>query len=148
MAFRASTTSPQQAYATLKAAAVQLKINLVAIESHLATTFVNYDYVRDVYKTLQRANNQIASLVSTPGIAQYAKDQEGDQAYDVVSAVGAVQAVIETALLGIDAQAPATVSLIPPSQWGDSNTMIADVLTAEQTTDLRNVLNLVIAEIA
>jgi len=147
MVFRASTTSPQAAYATLKAAAVQLKINLVSIESHLATTFVNYDYVRDVFKTLQRANNQFTTLKTTPGIDQYAKDQEGDQTYDVVAAITAIQGAIATALTGINDQAPTTVNLIPPSQWGDDNTMIADVLTDTQTTDLRGVLSLVIAEI-
>jgi len=140
-------SAEQIAYDKVVGAAKQLKINLMDMEDHLKTTFVNYDYVRDVYQTLERATNQLSVLVLTPGIDQYARDAEKNQSYDVVAEITSLQTIINTALVGINDQAPATVDLMPPSQWNGGSTMVANVLTETQTANLRNVLNLVIAEI-
>jgi len=143
-----SDKSPEQvAYEKIVGAAKQLKINLMDMEAHLAITFVNYDYVRDVYQTLERATNQLSVLVLTPGIDQYARDAEKNKSYDVVAEITSLQTVINAALVGINDQAPATVNLMPPSQWNGGRTMISNVLTDTQTADLRNVLALVISEI-
>jgi len=146
MPFKASNILPQEAYQTVKRAAVQLKINLQSFNSVLAVSSADYDYIRGVYRTLERANSQFNNLKTTPGIGQFAKDQELDQTYDVVGAFGSMQTSIGAALSWIDLNVPTSVTAKSPSEWGDG-TIIALSFTPTQTSGLQLVLASVIAEI-
>jgi len=147
MAFRASNIVPQTAYQTVKSAAVQLKINLQGINSRLEAQSATYDFLREVYRTLERANSQFTALRGTPGLADYAKAQENDAAYDVVAEFTAMQGSITAALAWLDSNVPTNVTAKAPASWGDG-TLIATEFTPAQTSGLRGVLSAVIASIS
>lgn len=147
MAFKASNVIPQVAYQTVKQAAVQLRLNLVAMISTLSSKSVDYDYLSDVYLTLKRANDQFNTLKATPGLAQFAKDQESDQAYDVAGEFTAMQGAITSAMGWIEGAAPATVNLKNPVEWG-AGTLISNTVTSAQSAGLRAALQGVVDSIS
>lgn len=147
MAFKASNVVPQEAYRQVKGAAVQLKVNLMSFKAKMAASGADYDYLHGIYMTLKRADDQFTSLKSTSGLAQYAKDQESDQAYDVAAAFTSMQAEISTAMAWMVANVPTNVTAKSPDQWGDS-TLISNTFTAAQTSGLQTALQGVIDEIS
>ena len=147
MVFRASNVVPQVAYQTVKGAAVQLKLNIDAIVSTLAASNASYDYLRGVYQTLERANTQFNALEATPGLADYAKIQENDPAYDVAAEFIAMQGAITTAITWMQNNVPLTVDVKPVANWGDGN-LISTEFTPAQTAGFRTVLATVSAAIS
>jgi len=139
MAFRTRSAIPQEAYKVLRLAAAQLKLNAQGMRANLAADNASFDYLGQVYTVLTRAQAQFNVLKTTPGLADYAKAQESDPDYDIAVEFAAMQAAIAQALAWMDAQAPVTASLRPPSQWADG--VIADLFTPEQTTGLRTRLD-------
>jgi len=147
MSFRSSNVLPAKAYDTVRGAAVQLKLNLQGFNTRLANSGADYDFVREIYRTLGRANDQFSALKTTPGLAQYARDAEVDQTYDVAGAFTSMQAAIAAASDWIVNNVPASVTVKPPAQW-DSSTLISDTFTPAQTGGLQAKLSAVIAEIS
>jgi hypothetical protein len=148
MAFRASNVIPQTAYRVMKDAAVQLKANVVAMNSRLATADAGYEFLRDIYRTLRRAYDQLGALAGTTGIAEYAQAQEADPNYDVVAEFLLMQGAIDAALDWMDTNVPTEVTAVAPGSWTDGGSMIATTFTPEQTGDLRTALQAVVATIA
>jgi len=146
MAFRASNVVPQDAYLTLKRAAVQLKINLVGQKAKLAASGASYDFLQDIYLTMTRANGQFDALKVTPGLSAYAQAQESDNTYDVAAEFTSMQAAIIAAAGWMDANVPTSVTVKPPSAWSGGE-IISNVFTAGQTTGLQAALQGVIDEI-
>jgi hypothetical protein len=146
MAFRATNVLPSTAYDLVRRAAVQLRVNLQAINVRLAAEAADYDYLKSIYRTLDRADDQFNTLKTTPGLEQYAKDLEVDQAYDVVAEFSAMQASIGAAKTWMEGNVPTNVTIKDPSTWDDT-TMISNTFSPAQTAGLRTQLTLVIAEI-
>lgn len=147
MTFRASNVIASVAYDLVRRAAVQLKINLQAMNTTLAASGADYDFLKDIYLTLTRANNQFNTLKSTPGLVQYAKDLEVDPAYDVAAEFTAMQGAISAAITWMDNNVPTNVTAKPPNQWTDE-TLISNEFTPAQTSGLRSALAAVVAEIS
>ena len=147
MAFKASNVVPQEAYRQVKGAAVQLKINLLSMKSQLASSGANYDFLHGIYMTLKQADDQFTSLKSTPGLVQFAKDQESDQTYDVASEFTTMQASIAAAMAWMQSNVPTSVTAKSPDQWSDSS-LISNTFTPAQTTGLQLALQSVIDEIS
>ena len=147
MAFKASNVLPQEAYQTTKRAAVQLSVNVTSFNARMASSGADYDFLRDVYQTLTRSNNQFSSLKDTPGLAQFAKDQEVDPAYDVAMEFTSMQAAISSALSWMDTNIPTGVTLKTPTEWGDG-TLVSAVFTPAQTSGLRAELTALVATIS
>ncbi|MCP4127335.1 MAG: hypothetical protein GY753_09765 [Gammaproteobacteria bacterium] len=143
MAFKASNYIPARAYDVVRVTAVQLKVNVESFISTMAGTDVGFEYLRGVYRTLSNADAQFTTLKATPGLADYAKDQEIDPAYDVAAEFIAMQATITAAVNWIDTHVPATANVKPPSEWGDG-TVTSDVFTPAQTSGLRTRLQSVV----
>lgn len=148
MAFRASNVIPQTAYRVMKDAAVQLKINVQSIIVQLGAAPTGYDYLRDIYRTLARAYNQMTALAGTPGIVEYAQVQENDPNYDVVAEFLLMQGAIDAALDWMGTNVPTEVTAVAPGSWTDGGSMIATTFTPEQTEPLRTALQAVVATIA
>lgn len=146
MAFRASNVLPSVAYDTVRRAAVQLKMNLQTINARLSSENTSYESLQQIHTVLKRADDQFDSLKTTPGLAQYAKDIEGDQAYDVVAEFTSMQAAIVAAMAWMDGNVPTSVTVKSPSTWDDA-TIITSTFTPAQTGGLRTQLSAVIAEI-
>ena len=147
MAFRASNVIPQNAYQQVKATAVQLRLNVQAMGAHLAANNATYDYLRGVYQTLKRADDQFTTLRSTPGLADYAKAQEDDPAYDVAAEFVAMQNTIASTLAWMEANVPLSVTLRPMSEWTDGGSLVATSFTPAQTAQLRTRLDAVVASV-
>lgn len=147
MAFRASNIVPQQAYQMVKSAAVQLKTNLNAMIAQLAGAPASYEFLRDIYRTLSRAQGQFSALAATPGLVAHAKTQEDDQTYDVVAEFNSMQGAITGATVWMDANVPTAVTVSAPSAWGDG-AMISTTFTPEETAPLRSALQAVVATIS
>jgi len=143
MTFRASNILPQEAYQTVKRAAVQLKINLASFNAQLASSGADYDFLQAIYRTLTRADDQFTALKSTQGLAAFAKYQEDDDTYDVVTAFAEMQAAIVGAKAWLDANVPTSVTVKPPADWTD-DTMISNAFSPAQTAGLRIELTAVI----
>lgn len=146
MAFRASSIIPLSAYQTAKRAAAQLKVNAQSMRAALAASNASYDFLRDIYRTLERAQAQFTQLAATPGLAGYAKAQENDPAYDVAAEFTAMQGAITSALTWMNSNAPTGVTAKTPANWGDGS-LIANEFTPAQTAGLRTQLDAVIAAI-
>ena len=147
MTFRATSIVPQEAYRIVKGAAVQLKLNLQSMNSYLAANGADYDYLRNIYRTLERADAQFDNLKSTPGILQYAKDQEAEPAYDISAEFTTMQAAISDALTWMDGNVPTNVTAKAPADWGDGS-LISNTFTPAQTSGLQTELAAVIATIS
>ena len=146
MAFKASNVLPADAYLIIKRGAVQLKANLQGFVTYMAVNDTDYDYLRGVYRTLERSKTQFDTLKTTAGLAQYAKDQENDQTYDVVTEFNSLITTIQAAITWLDNNIPTNVTAKLPENWGDG-TLISNAFTPAQTADLRTTLNAVSAEI-
>lgn len=148
MAFPASSIVTQRAYQTIKGAANQLRINLPAINARLSANGATYEDLRDIYNLLKNANAQFDALKTTPGLAQYAKDQEDNQALDIVAEFASMQGAIASALAWMDTNIPVNNrTLKAPADWGEG-TLLDDSFTAGQTAGLRTELTAVVAEIS
>lgn len=146
MAFRASNVLPSTAYDIVRRAAVQLKINLQGINVRLSSTDADYDFLREIFRTLERADNQFNTLKTTTGLADYARDQEVDPTYNVVAEFTSMQSTITASMDWIIANVPTNVTAKTPDNWGDG-TLISDTFTPAQTSGLRTQLSSVITEI-
>lgn len=147
MSFRATNIVPHTAYNTVKAAAVQLKTNIDSIVLHLAANNATYEYLRGIYQTLVRADNQFEALKTTPGLAEYAAAQENDPNYDVVVEFVAMQDAIASAKTWMQTNVPLSVTLRPMMNWDDGS-LISTEFTPMETADFRTVLSAVSAAIA
>jgi len=139
MAFRASNVVPADALRLTKQTAVQLKVNLQGFVSTLAAQSVGFPELRGIYRTLDRADNQLATLSSTPGLAEYASAQENDGTYDVIAEFQAMTAAISAAKVWLDNNTPSTATVAPASQWTDEG-VTSDQFTPQQTGGLRTAL--------
>ena len=146
MAFRASNVLSSTAYDIVRRAAVQLKINLQGINLRLSSSDADYDFLREIFRTLERANNQFNTLKTTPGLADYAKDQEVDPTYNIVAEFTSMQSTITASIDWIVANIPTNVTAKTPDNWGDG-TLISNTFTPAQTSGLRTQLSSVITEI-
>jgi len=143
MAFRASSIVPSDAYAIVKRAAVQLKINLQGFNTTMQAGNINYEFLQGVYMTLKRADDQFDNLKTTPGLAAYAADQENDQTYDVAAEFNAMQSAINAAINWLNSNIPTSVTAKTPDTW-DGGVIIANEFTPAQTAGLRTQLTNVI----
>ncbi len=66
MTFRASNVTPDIAYATVRVAAVNLKLNAQGAVSAMAAGNTDYDYLRSIYRSLANADAQFTALGATP----------------------------------------------------------------------------------
>lgn len=149
MAFRATNIVPQEAYQTVKRAAIQLRVNAQAHVTQLAASGADYDFLRDIYLTQKRADAQFAALKTTPGLAQYARDQEDDPAYDVAAEFNAMQAAIANVIAWMDANVPTNVTAEPTTAWvSTTESLIATTFTPAQTAGLRTQLQGVVDSIS
>jgi len=147
MAFRASNVVPADALRLTKQTAVQLKVNLQGFLSTLAAQSVGFPELRGIYRTLDRADNQLTSLSVTPGLAEYASAQENDGTYDVAAEFQAMIAAISAAKVWLNDNTPNTATVAPASEWTDEGVTSSE-FTPAQTAGLRAALQGVVDTIA
>ena len=94
MAFKAANVLPENGYSRAKERVSALKKYMQSRISQLSTD-TNADLVLSIYFDISRGRAELASIAAISGIAQYAKDQENDQTYDVVAEFTALLANLD-----------------------------------------------------
>ena len=94
MAFRATSIIPEKALDDAKVLASRIK-RAAELRSISIAGGANSDVVLGILDTLRESSVALNVVKAVPGIAQYAKDQESDQTYDIVAEFTALLAVIE-----------------------------------------------------
>lgn len=100
MAFLASNVLPEQGYSRARQLALQAQSYCQARAAQFAST-TNADVILGTFIDLKRWHDELNTIKTIPGIAQYARDQENDQAYDVVSEFQALIDALNAALTNI-----------------------------------------------
>lgn len=148
MAFRATNVIPQIAYQKVRGAAANLKTNCAAFITQMAASGANYSFLRDVYVFLKNADAQFATLATTPGLPEYAQQQEADANYDVAAEFTAMRAAIAASLGWMESNIPTSVTAVAPAQWTQNGPLIATSFTPAQTATFRTQLQAVADSIA
>ena len=105
MAFRASNIIPESGYRKAKNVALGARDFAIATSTSYTLT-TRADSVLSAYHTLRRYRDDLNGVAAIAGIAQYARDQEVDQAYDVVAEFTALVASIDAAMDEIETTFP------------------------------------------
>lgn len=100
MAFRATNVIPEQGFSRAKALAVNLK-NFTSSRSIEYAGGANSERILNALNTLIAFRTQLNEVKTTPGIVQYAQDQEGDLTYDVAAEFVTLIALLETVIANI-----------------------------------------------
>ena len=106
MAFKASNLLPENAYSQARSAALNLRQYCQAKSTVIQASGMNGNDLLGIIETLKQASIDFAILKTTPGIAQYAKDQENDQTYDVATEFNALESLVNTAVTNLAASLP------------------------------------------
>lgn len=85
MAFRATVVAVEQAFDRLRQQAINSKQYLTQQRAQMVTPTVASSTVISTIQHLGQVVTLMNGWAATPGLAQYAKDQVADQAYDVVA---------------------------------------------------------------
>lgn len=147
MAFKATNVELGTAYKQVKISAKNLKANLQVIRAYSETNNIGYQYIFNVVRLLIKVNAAFDELKTTPGLLQYAKDQENDQAYNVGSEFTAMQQAIADTLTWFDTNVPVNVTLSNPSNWTSDDMPISNTFTPQQTAGMRTQMDVVITAI-
>lgn len=144
MAFRATNTIPETALTRIKEQAVQIQRLAQNRRNVLAAGNTGADIVLALLDNLIAQQATLDGLSSTVGLAQYAKDQENDQTYDVVVEYNALTAAIDAVVTEIVTTFP-TATFLTLNPDGSRS---FQQLTPVQTARLRTELDVLIAAIS
>ncbi len=148
MAFLASNITPQLGYVEAKNIANFLK-NYCSSRSTQFQLDTNADVILVTFHDLRRRKDELISIRSIPGIAQYAKDQEDDPAYDVVVEFDALIAAVEAVMSSIKTTFPTDVDgYLLEKQFNAQGTYDFQQFTGAQLATLRGLLDAVNAQVA
>lgn len=100
MTFRATNIIPEQGFSKAKSLCERLKRFCDSRSSEFSSNTPS-NRILDALMTLMAFRTQLDIIKTTPGISQYAQDQEGDPSYDVAAEFTAVLALLDTATQGI-----------------------------------------------
>lgn len=146
MAFK-TQRSPATGYANAKALAAQLKSYAQGRQAEFSSA-TNRDVLVSTASDLIRWRDELEAVTQIPGIAQYAKDQENDQAYDVVAEFTAVQVAVDAAISEIVSSFPVSNGALLERQLNPDGTITYLQFTAGQLNTLRGLLGDIDAAIA
>jgi len=138
MTFKASNKVPSIAYQEAKNAALALK-NFC--QSQVAAMNANIDgrEVIAIGTNMSVYKTRLNEAKATPGIAQFAKDQENDPAYDVVAEFNSMVAALDAAVVVIVA---VNTNLLIQG-WSPTAAIQYNSFTPAQTANLKAALQTV-----
>jgi hypothetical protein len=148
MTFRASSIDTANAYKIIKGTANQVRINVPPANAQMQANGATYEDLRDTYNFILNSKDQINLLKTTPGLEQYAKDQENDPTYDIVAEFNTMLTAMDSVLTWMDVNIPvANRTLKAPADWGEG-TIVSDSFTPAQTVGLQTELTALEATIS
>lgn len=98
--FKASSIVPAKGYEIAKAEAWKVKQYSQGMVTQLSSD-VSAQLIISILNNLSSYKTRLENVRSIPGIAQYARDQENDQNYDVVAEFLSLLALIDAAIAEI-----------------------------------------------
>ena len=148
MSFKATNIVPETGYRNAKNHAVSIK-NYCESRSTQFQSDTNSDVVLATFHDLRRWNDELNAIKAIAGIAQYAKDQEDDQTYNVVAEFNALQAAVVAVMDNIQSTFPVDVDgYLLEKQWNAQGTYDFRQFTGAQLSTLRGLLDAVVAQVA
>lgn len=147
MGFKAKNTIPEAGYLRAKILLVNAD-NFFKSSSLKLQTDTNADVVLGIFHDCRRLKDDLDNIKAIPGIGQYAKDQELDQSYDVVSAFNTVIATISAVMSNIRSTFPVDGNgYLLEKKFNAQGTYDFRQFTATQTATLRALLDTASSEI-
>ena len=147
MAFRASSLLPQNGLNEAKGLALSVQ-SLSASRSTQFQNDTNADVVLATFQDLRRRRDALLTISTIPGMAQYARDQEDDQSYDVVAEFAAMVALIDAVLANIIATFPTDADdFLLEKKFAPDGTYTFRTFTGAQLAVLRGLLDDLVAGI-
>ena len=149
MTFRASNVLPQEGYDNVRSRMYRLRARCVAQSALMAVDGYDADRLLALLDDLADGQQLLSETSGIQGIAQYAKDQENDQSYDVVAEFVALTNAVDAAVAGI-------ISAIPTSNPGNyvalhsftGSTLTPRTFTAAQMAATKTLIDAVISGIS
>jgi hypothetical protein len=146
MTLRIAKTQAEQ-YHEFQQLIRQIKNELVGADgnsgwrSTLAANNVPWtDFVR-VQASLSWALTQMDAAAAVPGMEQYAKDQEGDQAYNVAADYTAMRTAVLAIRDWIYTNMPRSGNFVATQQLAQDGTLTDAIYTPAQTAGLRTLID-------
>jgi hypothetical protein len=147
MAFPTKATA-QGALFRGQGAARRLKGNLVRARAQLAQQDVPRSFVRNLLDSIRRERDTLIAVETTPGLAEYAKEQFADANLDVVAEWQAMRAAIDDCGAWIVANYPRSANgALEELTFDAQGREVVLQFTVAQTSGLRDRLDAVIATI-
>ncbi len=143
MAFRATNIIPQDALKAIKAQVVQL-LRLAQNRKTVLLSNTGADVILAMVDALLIQQANIDALKDTPGLVAYAKAQENDADYDIVTEFVALDGALDDVVAEITSTFPAATFLT----LNPDGTKTFQQLTPAQTANRRTKLDVVIAAIS
>lgn len=145
MAFRASNVIPAKEYEKAKTIAISLK-SYCQRQAQTFASGANSDEIIRTVKTLNDLKSQLQATASTPGIANYATEQENDGTYNVAteftSLINSIDAAISEIVTALpkDTDDYLLVTKINPDGSLDFRTFASGAMNTLRTL-LNNIVN-------
>jgi hypothetical protein len=147
MPLLASNVLPQDALPLMKRRALNVRDYLTVKKTQLQSD-TNADVILGIFFDLQTWRDELTSLKAIPGIAQYARDQENDQAYDVVTEFNTFVSALTDVMANIYTSFPKDASgYLQEKKLLVDGTYEFRQFTAAQTATLRGLFDVVIAQV-
>lgn len=144
MAFRAIHATT---YDSVRSRATQLKKQAQDASTAMAAGNVSGNLVRQILDGCIVAKTEFAAAAQVSGIADYAKNQEGDPDYDVGAQFTAMTGAIDTILSTIISLIPTNSGYVLMEQWSTSGVTTRQI-TPAQSANLRTALNAFVATVS
>jgi hypothetical protein len=139
MAFK--TDSLAKAYAEAQNEAIRVKNYAQSFSSALAENNQSGDLIENVMVQMKRVIDLWNTTTSMPGMAQYARDQADDQAYDVVAEFNTMRNAAITVRDWIINNFPSAGGFIQKDTYEADGSITVRQFTPAQTAGLRTVLD-------
>ncbi len=97
MSIRALNKLPSEAYPEAKQVIRSVRLDAIRYRDQFTASGADSETILGVLAGLSASRAQLDILGQTPGLAQYARDQEGDQNYDAGAEFTSFMALVQTA---------------------------------------------------
>jgi len=137
MAFTTTTEAKETAYSRAQRVAERIKGKCTTAKASMEGGSFDAGMLVQIRDDLIDAYTQLGTVSSVPGVLQYAKDVEDDQAYDVGAEFTAMRAAILAAKDAIDALAPTSGGYLALWTFPTGSGLTARVFSSGATASLQ-----------
>lgn len=149
MAVKASNVLPEQAYRDARVYATLLKAYLQSRSEQFQAGPTNADVLLATFHDVRRIRDSIQAAAGVPGIANYARAQENDPAYDVIAEWTALLSAVASLLSFVTTNFPKDANgYLLEKTFAADGTYVFRTFTSAQLAGLVSAIAAVVALIA